>query len=105
MRRHELTVGVSYLARLDSLQRPFAAVLKGGSGTPEAVEWLFQVVLRLVDAISVGLPSFKKSIANQVAVAVDYGTNDFDLLDLTPFLNHLIPDFLVTRRDARGGQG
>src|SRR5690554_1359352 len=105
MRRHELTVGVSYLARLNSFQRPFAAVLKGGSGTPEAVEWLFQVELTLILPLGVGLPSFNKSVANQVAVAVDYGTNDFDLLDLTPFLNHLIPDFLVTRRDARGGQG
>src|SRR5690554_6266154 len=105
MRRHELTVGVSYLARLDSLQRPFAAVLKGGSGTPEAVEWLFQVVLRLVDAISVGLPSFKKSIANQVAVAVDYGTNDFDPLTLSSVTGHLVPDFLIAGRVTGSGQG
>src|SRR5690554_3400601 len=105
MRRHELTVGVSYLARLDSLQRPFAAVLKGGSGTPEAVERLLQVELTLILPLGVGLPGFNKSVAYQVAVAVDYGTNDFDPLTLCSVTGHLVPDFLIAGRVTGSGQG
>lgn len=61
--------GLFLRRRLEGMQVPLPGIERSG-GSAKTIEWLVQVVFRVVAPLAVGLPELQEGIADQVTVAV-----------------------------------